>query len=173
MSPAPSILAMFHELDRQSYYDLLGVAPNADVHRIKASYQRLAATCHPDAHRRSSPEERSAAGQVFKRIVEAYRVLSGGDSRLRYDRALAQGKLRIDPLVQDAAPPSSRIRTLETLAVTPSAKQFARAADKLIGEGKLKEAKMQVMLALNCDGDNAELAERLNMLQETLALMGS
>jgi curved DNA-binding protein CbpA len=172
MPPSPSILAMFQALDRQSYYDLLGVPSDADVHRIKASYQRLAAACHPDAHRRSSPDQRDAAGQVFKRIVEAYRVLSGGDSRMRYDRALTQGKLRIDPLAQDPAPPSSRIRTLETIALTPSAKQFARAADKLIGEGKLKEAKMQVALALSCDRDNAELAERLTMLQETLSLMG-
>jgi curved DNA-binding protein CbpA len=172
MPPPPSILAMFAALDRQSYYDLLGVPREADVHRIKGNYQRLAAACHPDAHRRGSPEEREAAGQVFKRIVEAYRVLSGGDSRLRYDRALAQGTLRIDPLVADAAPAASKIRTLETLAMTPSAKQFARAADRLIGEGKLKEAKMQIMLAINCDRDNAELTERLNMLQETLSLMG-
>jgi hypothetical protein len=73
-------------------------------------------------------------------------------------------------LAKDSAPPT--LRTLETLAMTPSAKQFARAADRLIGEGKLKEAKMQVVLALNCDKDNAQLEERLNMLKETLALMG-
>jgi hypothetical protein len=63
------------------------------------------------------------------------------------------------------------LRTLETLALTPSAKQFARAADRLIGEGKLKEAKMQMTLALNCDRDNAQLEERLTMLNETLLLM--
>ena len=123
------------------------------------------------ARKRARPERRTDA-LTRERIVEAYRVLSGGDSRMRYDRALTQGKLRIDPLAQDPAPPSSRIRTLETIALTPSAKQFARAADKLIGEGKLKEAKMQVALALSCDRDNAELAERLTMLQETLSLMG-
>src|SRR5579859_3265828 len=147
--PASSILAMFDSLDAQSYYDLLRVPASAQAHDIKASYVRLAAQCHPDAHRRSSPQERAAAGRVFKRIVEAYRVLSSADSRARYDRALSRGKLRIDPLAHDSAPPA--LRTLETLAVTPSAKQFARAADRLIGEGKLKEAKMQIVLALNCD----------------------
>jgi curved DNA-binding protein CbpA len=170
MSNAPSILAMFESLETQSYYDLLGVAPDAETALIKASYVKLAAACHPDAHRRSSPEHRAAAAAVFKRIVEAYRVLSSADLRTRYARALSRGKLRIDPLARDSGPPT--LRTLETLAVTPSAKQFARAADRLIGEGKLKEAKMQITLALNCDRDNAQLEERLNMLKETMSLMG-
>ncbi len=170
MSTTPSIVAMLQSLDTQSYYDLLRVPPDAQAARIKETYVKLAAACHPDAHRRSSPEQRAAAGTVFKRIVEAYRVLSSADSRARYDRALSRGKLRIDPLARDSAPPA--LRTLETLALTPSAKQFARAADRLIGEGKLKEAKMQVVLALNCDRENAQLEERLSMLQETLSLMG-
>jgi DnaJ-class molecular chaperone len=168
--PRPSIVAIYESLETQSYYDLLRVPPDAEVHRIKASYVKLAAACHPDAHRRSAPEDRAAAGSVFKRIVEAYRVLSSPDSRARYDRALSNGKLRIDPLARDSKPPT--LRTLETLAVTLSAKQFARAADRLIGEGKLKEAKMQIALALSRDGENAELQERLSMLQETLSLMG-
>jgi curved DNA-binding protein CbpA len=170
MSTTLPIVAMFESLDSQSYYDLLRVAPTAHADRIKASYVRLAASCHPDAYRRSPPEQQAAAAAVFKRIVEAYRVLSDGHLRARYERALARGRLRIDPLTKDSAPPT--LRTLETLALTPSAKQFARAADRLIGEGKLKEAKMQVMLALNCDRDNAQLEERLNMLKETLSLMG-
>jgi curved DNA-binding protein CbpA len=170
MSTTPAVVAMFESLERQSYYDLLQVPRDAGPDRIKASYVRLAAACHPDAYRRSAPEHQAAAAAVFKRIVEAYRVLSSGELRARYERALSRGKLRIDALAKDSAPPT--LRTLETLAMTPSAKQFARAADRLIGEGKLKEAKMQVVLALNCDKDNAQLEERLNMLKETLALMG-
>jgi curved DNA-binding protein CbpA len=164
-----SVLAMFESLDSQSYYDLLGVPADAPPERIKASYVKLAAACHPDANRRSSTEQRAAAATVFKRVVEAYRILSSPDLRVRYDRALSRGKLRLDPLAKDSAPPT--LRTLETLALTPSAKQFARAADRLIGEGKLKEAKMQMTLALNCDRDNAQLEERLTMLNETLLLM--
>jgi curved DNA-binding protein CbpA len=170
MSTPLSIVAMFESLDTQSYYELLGVAPDAQADRIKASYVKLAGACHPDAYRRSSPEERAAAAAVFKRVVEAYRVLSSADLRNRYGRALSRGKLRIDPLARDSAPPT--LRTLETLALTPSAKQFARAADRLIGEGKLKEAKMQMTMALNCDKDNAQLEERLTMLKETMSLMG-
>jgi curved DNA-binding protein CbpA len=170
MPTALSIVAMFESLETQSYYELLRVPRDAQTEEIKTSYAKLAAACHPDAYRRSPPEERAAAAAVFKRIVEAYRVLSSADLRARYVRALARGKLRIDALARDSNPPG--LRTLETLALTPSAKQFARAADRLLGEGKLKEAKMQVTLALNCDRDNAELAERLNMLKETLSLMG-
>jgi curved DNA-binding protein CbpA len=164
-----SVIALFESLDSQSYYDLLGVPRDARPEGIKASYVKLAAACHPDANRRSSAEQRAAAAAVFKRVVEAYRILSSPDLRARYERALSRGKLRLDPLAKDSAPPT--LRTLETLAVTPSAKQFARAADRLIGEGKLKEAKMQMTLALNCDRDNPQLAERLTMLNETLSFM--
>ncbi len=73
---------------KQDYYDVLGVARNADPDDIKKAFRRLAMKFHPD--RNSAP----AAEARFKEVNEAYEVLSDPDRRAMYDRfghAAAQG----------------------------------------------------------------------------------
>ena len=63
------------------YYELLGVARDADDATIKSAYRKLALKFHPDRNQGdASAEER------FKEINEAYAVLSDGEKRQRYDR---------------------------------------------------------------------------------------
>lgn len=63
------------------YYELLGVARDADDATIKSAYRKLALKYHPDRNQGdASAEER------FKEINEAYAVLSDGEKRARYDR---------------------------------------------------------------------------------------
>src|SRR6185369_14111071 len=50
---------------------------------IKKAYRKLALKWHPDRH----PEDKRADAEAqFKRIAEAYEVLSDADKRSRYDR---------------------------------------------------------------------------------------
>jgi hypothetical protein len=67
-------------------------------------------------------------------------------------------------------PPAPAIRTLEEIAATPRAKQLAKKADRLISVGKLEEARVALVTALQDDYDNEELKERLRMLYDALAL---
>lgn len=62
------------------YYQILGVGRGARPAEIKKAYKRLARKCHPDLN----PTNR-AAEQQFKRITEAYEVLSDPEKRRRYD----------------------------------------------------------------------------------------
>jgi molecular chaperone DnaJ len=64
----------------RDYYEILGVARNADKEDIKRSYRRLARKYHPDVNKEDGADER------FKEINRAYEVLSEPDSRARYDR---------------------------------------------------------------------------------------
>lgn len=67
----------------QDYYEALGVARDAAPEAIKSAYRKLALKWHPDRH----PEDKRAeAEQRFKRISEAYEVLSDPEKRKRYDR---------------------------------------------------------------------------------------
>jgi DnaJ-class molecular chaperone len=67
----------------QDYYAVLGVPRTASADEIKKAYRRLALQWHPDRH----PEgERAEAETRFKRIAEAYEVLSDPDKRGRYDQ---------------------------------------------------------------------------------------
>jgi molecular chaperone DnaJ len=63
------------------YYEVLGVSRTADGKTIKSAYRKLALQYHPDRN----PGNREAEEQ-FKRINEAYAVLSDPEKRSRYDR---------------------------------------------------------------------------------------
>lgn len=65
---------------RRDYYDLLGVARDADEAAIKKAFRRLARELHPDVSDDPGAEER------FREIAEAYEVLSKAETRELYDR---------------------------------------------------------------------------------------
>lgn len=72
----------------KDYYAALGVGEKATQEEIKKSYRKLAKRYHPDAN----PDD-AEAGERFKEISEAYRVLSDPESRRKYDQVRKYGGL--------------------------------------------------------------------------------
>lgn len=72
-------------MDFKDYYEILGVAPNADKKVIKQTYRQLARKHHPDVN----PGNKEAE-EKFKTINEAYQVLSDEKQRKKYDELRAQ-----------------------------------------------------------------------------------
>lgn len=70
----------------QDYYQILGVAPDADAEAIKKAYRELARKYHPDLNP-NNPE----AEEKFKRVSEAYAVLSDDQRRAEYDQMRRMG----------------------------------------------------------------------------------
>jgi curved DNA-binding protein len=68
-------------MEYKDYYQILGVAKNADESEIKRAYRRLARQYHPD----KSPGNQ-AAEDKFKNINEAYEVLGNAQNRAKYDQ---------------------------------------------------------------------------------------
>eukprot|EP00440_Ansanella_granifera_P038778 gb/GFBE01042077.1/.p1 GENE.gb/GFBE01042077.1/~~gb/GFBE01042077.1/.p1 ORF type:complete len:363 (+),score=119.18 gb/GFBE01042077.1/:1-1089(+) len=67
--------------NKESYYDILGVAKDADDRAIKKAYREMALKWHPD----KNPDNREAAEQRFRQVAEAYEVLSDAKRRKNYD----------------------------------------------------------------------------------------
>lgn len=63
-----------------SYYEILGVERSADSKEIKKAYRKLAMQHHPDRN----PGDPSAE-EKFKKITEAYNVLSDPEKKSHYD----------------------------------------------------------------------------------------
>ena len=64
------------------YYELLGIERDATLQEIRKAYRRAAFRCHPD---RNPLERKEESEREFKKISEAYQVLSDPIQRRIYD----------------------------------------------------------------------------------------
>jgi DnaJ-class molecular chaperone len=67
-------------MEFQDYYAVLGVPRTADEKQIKSAYRKQARKYHPDVNKDAGAEEQ------FKRVSEAYEVLSDSEKRAQYDK---------------------------------------------------------------------------------------
>ena len=70
----------------EDYYQLLGVSKGATKDEIKKAYKKLAMKYHPDKNKGDKQAE-----EKFKKINEAYAVLSDDSKRKQYDNFGAEG----------------------------------------------------------------------------------
>jgi curved DNA-binding protein len=70
----------------EDYYKMLGVSKNASKEEIKKAYRKLAMKYHPDKNKGDKEAE-----ETFKKINEAYAVLSNAEKRKQYDMYGAEG----------------------------------------------------------------------------------
>jgi len=68
-------------IDKQDYYQMLGIGRKATQEEIRKVYRRLARKYHPDVN----PGDKRAE-ERFKKITEAYEVLGDAKKRQMYDR---------------------------------------------------------------------------------------
>lgn len=66
---------------KRDYYEVLGVAKNADEKTIKKAYRKLAKKYHPDTNAGNPDAEKK-----FKEVTEAYSVLSDPEKKKMYDQ---------------------------------------------------------------------------------------
>ena len=89
-----------------SYYDLLGVPPEATPEQIRAAYRTLVQLFHPDRLEHLKPESRLFAEERLKTLNRAYEVLGDPARRSAYDYTNAPRPANAaDPAPQPRAQP--------------------------------------------------------------------
>ena len=76
-----SLILLTKSEKKDDYYELLGVKKDATDAEIKKAYRKLALKWHPD----KNPNNKQEAEEKFKKINEAYSVLSDKQKRRQYD----------------------------------------------------------------------------------------
>ena len=64
----------------EDYYEILGVSKNSSKEEIKKAYKNLAKKYHPDVSKEKNATEK------FKKVSEAYAVLSDDSKRSQYNQ---------------------------------------------------------------------------------------
>ncbi|MCA9664297.1 MAG: J domain-containing protein [Myxococcales bacterium] len=158
----------FHSrLDSLDYYQVLEVERGSATSLVKDAYFERSVEFHPDRFMRLEDEElRGKIYEVYKRMSEAFRVLSRPDARARYDAELT-------------APPGRRVVRLaeserrETQpsgdAHTPAGRRYLHFAELARLEGNLKSARMYLTLAVQCEPENSALRQHLERVTSQLA----
>jgi curved DNA-binding protein CbpA len=170
MATPEKFLAWLAAAETKTYYEILRVPRDVTAEELKQAFHTFALACHPDRAVEEAPEVASAAAEVFKRGVEAYRVLGRPELRGRYDRAVAKGKFRLDDKRVESVPPPPQGKTLEMVARTKRGKELATKADRFLTIGKLEDARLLLTTAVQQEPHNKELSDRLKLIYEALAL---
>jgi DnaJ-class molecular chaperone len=169
------IFAWLQVLDELTYYELFGIASEANPDEVRQAFHEFCDTFHPDRHVDRPYDERQALSAVFKRGTEAYLVLTDVSLRGHYDAQLAvrpSGRPQRMPFSSLSRPPSSRApsaTSLEDAVRSSSARPFARRAEELVRKGDLQQAKLQLVMANHRDPGNEILETALRDVESKLA----
>ncbi len=157
---AARIDTLFETLDKITYYQLLGVEDTADARSIQLAYEQRSLELHPDRFLQLPDEVlRERLYCIYKRVVEAFRVLDNPQRRAAYDANLANrsGILR---LVTTERPQRELARSPWEIARTQSGKTMLRSAFDALRVGQARKALQLFQAALQLEPDNAAILER-------------
>ncbi len=169
----------------RSYHDLLGIERGADTREIKLAYFRLSKEYHPDRYfRRNVGSYSLRLDRIFKKVSEAYELLSDPTTRAEIERELIDSeppmegayggaggtteRIGADPRRRRASQVPLRMRNLQRLRArfkVPKkamverqfkARQFYRSALAASHEKRWLEAAASMRLAIAFDPANRE-----------------
>jgi DnaJ-class molecular chaperone len=160
------VLKIYDVLDKLDYYRLLGVDQSARIPAIKKAFYSIAAKFHPDRNRDADEVVGKAIYDIFKRLNEAYGVLTDYEKRQAYDACVAEGKVRLELETRRTTVPKSAEDSMKSR----ESRQFYRQAAEALKDGNLLQAELHIKVARNREGQgNAAIESLFAKIQEAKA----
>jgi DnaJ-class molecular chaperone len=151
------LATLYDRLDGLTYYQVLAIDELADYIAVRDAFHQRAQAFHPDRFVFLEGESvKRAAYTVYKRITEAYNVLSDPDLRRRYDDGRAAGQRRLPPEAR-----SRRLDADERKVANPFARMYLCSARRRLAAGDARGAGLDAELGLSL-----EEAEPLRALRD-------
>lgn len=144
------------KLDQADYYSILELTSEASKSELEQRFHQRSLLLHPDRHRVLKvpyPQVYDKVNELYKRLLEAYRVLSDPKKRLLYDMMRTRGILRWQEQIA---------RELTQAVSQSSTEQGRRAlmeAERLRSLGQWRDAWACVQHALSLEPTSASLLE--------------
>ena len=107
------ILQELEDDDDLEYYTLLNINKDATPEQIRSAYRKLCRLYHPDRHHDTHKQQ--TAANFFKRIQEAYRVLSDPRTKALYDRNGRKGLQNDMALIERSTLPTELLGEYEKM----------------------------------------------------------
>lgn len=123
----------------KDYYKVLGVKRGSSELEVKRAYKKLALKYHPDKNRSAG------AGEEFKRIVEAYKVLSDPDKRKAYDDG-ATGKSPPKAKGASNGPSTTSRGSTSNNSSNDQVQGMLNQISRLIDQGQYPQASLYILL---------------------------
>lgn len=156
-------------LDTLDYYQLLGVERNATPAQLRSAYFELSLEFHPDRFfLLRSGDTKAKIYAIFRRVSEAYAVLSDERRRAVYDD---HGEQTLRPSSSVAPPPRAAtldprlsVQEIKLDGVThhQGARRFLQLANVALKAEDLDGARLMLSLAVGLDSQNASLRRVLD-----------
>jgi len=162
-------------LDSLTYYDLLGVDPSVTGRVLRDAYFGLSLEFHPDRFfLMTSGSLKEKIYVIFRRINEAYSVLSDAALRSDYDQSLLAKKQGVE-VITSSEPSRGKSETAERrngaasgLNESSNAQTFLERAQKAFQERDYDGARLYLRFALRVDPENGAIREALNKVESRL-----
>src|SRR5512145_1810403 len=160
-------------LDQLDYFGVLKVPQGAGPAEIKAAYYRESRAYHPDRFA-AVPDAafRDLVGRIYRRVNEAYTVLSDDRKRAKYlqdvngpDRAR---KLRFTEADEAQVKEEQKKKVEEQLGTTPNGRKFYAAALLDIEAQRWESALRALKSALMYEPANARFKEQSALVEKEL-----
>lgn len=150
------------KLETLDYFQILGVDEQTPLSAIKIRFYSEAQKFHPDNFfTLDDPGLKAQITTIYKRISEAYSILSDPKTRLRYTQLLKEDRTKnLRYSIQDEEKIQREARKAqEEPGKTPQANKYFKLAMTALKEGKPQSAQVHIAMALKQEPENASFAE--------------